>query len=207
MLSAAAGSAALATTETSLRDFAPKPRYLVTAPPTALKGRPCASPSSSRSQRSDPSTEVRFREVGRSPPRASAADIAWFAGTWRGEVFGSSVEHVVLPAQGGQMPGLVRIVADGRVSMYELSSLIERDGSLTYRNRHFGRELDAMQDRRDYVDRPLVAREGGTLFFDGITFAPDGPDRAAVSFVLRDSQGRPSKHVVRYRRVAPANAR
>ncbi|WP_141243920.1 DUF6265 family protein [Sphingomonas lenta] len=150
-----------------------------------------------------PSTDVRFREPGRPQPQVSAADMAWFAGTWEGEVFGNAVEHVVLPARGGQMPGLVRIIGDGQVSLYELSSFIERDGSITYRNRHFGRELDARQDRRDWVDRPLVARDGDTFYFDGITFAPDGASRAVVSFVLRDADGRSHKHVVRYRRTTP----
>jgi len=145
--------------------------------------------------------EVRFKAEGEAPPQASLRAVDWFVGAWQGEVFGGSVEHIVLPERANQIPGLVRLWNGEGLSAYELSSFLPVDGSLTYRNRHFGADLVAWQDRTDYVDRPLVAIEGDTLYFDGITFAPNGTDKAVVAFVLTAEDGTQRKHVVHYTRT------
>lgn len=103
--------------------------------------------------------------------------------------------------EGTQMPGLVRLYADGDTFVYELSAFIEVGRTLTYRNRHFGADLRAFQAAEDYVDRPLVDIRDGIAYFDGITFAPDGPDHAVVSFVLTADDGSQEKHVVHYDRI------
>ena len=145
-------------------------------------------------------TEVRFSDGG-AAPEASLEDIAWFEGLWRGEVFGDRVDHRVMAPEGTQMPGLVRLYADGDTSVYELSAFIEVGSTLTYRNRHFGADLRAFQAPDDYVDRPLVEIRDGIAWFDGITFASDGPDHAVVSFVLTAEDGSQEKHVVHYNRI------
>jgi len=145
-------------------------------------------------------TEVKFSD-GSAAPAASLEDIAWFEGLWRGEVFGDRVDHRVMAPEGTQMPGLVRLYADGDTFVYELSAFIEVGRTLTYRNRHFGADLRAFQAAEDYVDRPLVDIRDGIAYFDGITFAPDGPDHAVVSFVLTADDGSQEKHVVHYDRI------
>jgi hypothetical protein len=159
----------------------------------------CASVGQATEPEAHP--EVRFRAEGKPAPAATLRALDWFVGSWRGHVFGGDVEHTVLPERAGQMPGLVRLWQDSTLSAYELSSFIPVDGSLTYRNRHFGGDLVAWQDRGNYVDRPLVAIEGQTLYFDGITFAREGADRAVVAFVLKNEDGSEQTHVVRYTRV------
>jgi hypothetical protein len=145
-------------------------------------------------------TEVKFSDGGAAPP-ARLEDIAWFEGLWRGQVFDDRVDHRVMAPEGTQMPGLVRLYAGGDTSVYELSAFMEVGGTLTYRNRHFGADLRAFQAAEDYVDRPLVDIRDGIAYFDGITFAPDGPDRAVVSFVLTADDGSQQKHVVHYDRI------
>ncbi|MHA6718829.1 DUF6265 family protein [Sphingomonas sp. RS6] len=135
------------------------------------------------------------------PARATIADAGWTEGLWQGEVFGEAVEHRIMAPLGGQMPGLVRLSKDGRLDFYEFSSFLETDGGLTYRNRHFDPSLVARQDRADYVDRPLLRHDADTLYFDGITFARDGPDAMTVVFQLTDQDGGRTRHVVRYRRA------
>lgn len=132
---------------------------------------------------------------------ATIADAAWTEGLWQGSVFGGDVEHRILAPLGGQMPGVVRLSQQGEVTFYEFSAFIARDGTLTYRNRHFDPALVAQQDRADFVDRPLLRRDGDTLYFDGITFARDGADAMTVVFELTGSTGERTRHVVRYRRA------
>lgn len=146
--------------------------------------------------------DIRFLTEGVTPPDASLDDLDWFVGLWEGEVFGGIVEHRVMAAHNGHMPGLVRIRAPetDAVSMYELSSFILNDGSLTYRNRHFGADLVAYQEPEDVVDRPLVAMEDGAAYFHGITFAQTGDDTSVVAFMLTDDAGAQTKHLVYYTR-------
>lgn len=147
-------------------------------------------------------TDVRFSTDGQKPPPANLTDLEFFKGLWRGEVFGLTVEHCVMAPTRGQMPGLVRIMSEQGVVMFELSSFIETNGSLTYRNRHFEPDLVAKQEPRDYVDRPLVAKADGILYFNGITFARLDDERCVVTFVLNDEQGQLQTHIVNYTRVA-----
>ncbi|MGB3457451.1 MAG: DUF6265 family protein [Litorimonas sp.] len=146
--------------------------------------------------------EVRFAQTGQVPPQATLDGIAWFEGLWVGTVFGGPVEHRVMPPKNGHMPGLVRLTSGetGEVFLYELSSFSEVDGTLSYRNRLFGPDLGTAGEDEQVMDRTLVALEDGTAYFDGITFAPDGPDRALVAFVLPDGEGNPTRHVVSYSR-------
>lgn len=146
-------------------------------------------------------SEVRFADADAPVPAVSLEDAAWFAGAWRGSVFGNTVEHRVEAPVAGQMPGIVTIYNADGVVMYELSSFMFVDGRLTYRNRHFGPDLTAWQEPEGYVDRPLVAAEEGILFFDGITFAANGPDAAVVTFVLTDEAGQQETHIVNYTRI------
>jgi hypothetical protein len=160
----------------------------------------CSVSSPIASPNVDP--DVRFLTEGKVSPEASLADMDWFVGLWEGEVFGGVVEHRVMAAHDGNMPGLVRIRAAETdiVSMYELSSFIETDGRVTYRNRHFGADLVAFQDPEDVVDRPLVAMTDGAAYFHGITFAKAGDDASVVAFILTDEAGEQTKHIVNYRR-------
>ncbi|WOI54401.1 DUF6265 family protein [Parvularcula sp. LCG005] len=145
--------------------------------------------------------KVRFApDVFFSPP-ASLDDVAFLEGEWRGEVFDMVVEHHILSPARGQMPGFVRIMTDEAVQVYEMASFIMADGSLTYRARQFTTDMIALQDRERFVDRPLVAKEGGTLYFDGMTFAPDGPDAMVVTFIAKNQMGEEYEQSVRYVRV------
>jgi translation initiation factor IF-1 len=150
----------------------------------------------------DTKSQVRFSMEGQKPPPAELADLSFFEGLWRGEVFGLTVEHQVMSATRGQMPGLVRIMSEDRVVMFELSSFIETGGSLTYRNRHFEHDLVAKQQPHDYVDRTLVAKAEGVLYFNGITFARVDESHCVVTFTLMDEDGQQRTHIVNYTRVA-----
>lgn len=147
--------------------------------------------------------EVRFAGTDHVPPRATLADIDWFEGDWTGTVFGGPVEHSVMPAHDGHMPGLVRLRSGetDAVFLYELSSFSEVDGSLTYRNRLFDPALETSGDDESVTNRVLIAVGDGIVYFDGITFASDGPDRAIVTFILPTPEGPSPQHVVRYERV------
>jgi hypothetical protein len=153
--------------------------------------------------------DVRFANMDKASPEASLEEMAWFEGLWVGTVFGGTVEHRVMAAHDGHMPGLVRLRSGetDAVFLYELSSFSQAGGTLTYRNRLFDPALETVGEGEAVTDRSLVAIEDGVAFFDGITFAPNGPDGAIVAFVLTDDEGRQTRHVVNYRRGNDAASR
>jgi len=154
-----------------------------------------------------PEIEVKFLDPAKASPTASIDDLAWMAGRWQSDAtptsFSGDIEHVILDPRDGQMPGLVRVMErDGGYMMFELSTFLEVDGTLTYRNRHFAPDLVAWQPPEDYVDRRLVEINPDAAYFHGITFLNTGPDEMGVAFVLTGDDGVQTKYTLDYINVS-----
>jgi hypothetical protein len=75
-------------------------------------------------------------------PKATIADAAWLAGHWAGEGLGGFAEEVWSPPHGNSMMGMFRVVGkDGKVTLHEILTLVERDGSLVLKLKHFDADL------------------------------------------------------------------
>jgi hypothetical protein len=110
------------------------------------------------------------------------------------------VEHVILSAAFGHMPGFVRAVNPQGVLFYEISVFVEVAGSLSVRVKHFTPALAGWEAQEAYVDRPLVARDGAGYYFDGITFLRTGPDSFTVYFLDRAGTQERATLVIPFRR-------
>jgi hypothetical protein len=84
------------------------------------------------------------------PPPTRLSDLAWLEGHWRsgGE---DAFDEVWLPADGGSMAAVSRLVHGGKANLYELSTIEESPEGLALRIRHFGPGLS-----------PWKSEEGGT---------------------------------------------
>ncbi len=109
-------------------------------------------------------------DEGSASPAASIDQVAWVAGHWHGEAFGGQVEEVWSKPAGGAMMGMFRLVQGGEVGFYEILTLLEEEGSLVFRLKHFNSDLTGWEEKDETVSMPLVALEDGIAFFDGITF-------------------------------------
>lgn len=111
----------------------------------------------------------------KSPP-ATLAAISWLAGRWVGEGLGGESEEIWSPPAGGAMMGTYRLLREGRPVFYEFLLLVEENGSLNLKLKHFHPDLTGWEEKGDFVDFPLVAIEGDDVHFDGLTFdrQPDG---------------------------------
>ena len=146
-------------------------------------------------------TEIRVATPGDPASGVVLDDLDWFVGDWIGEVFGLTVNHVVFDQKADQLPGLVRLYNDEGLVLYELSTFLSVDGEMAYRNRLFDPELNVSQGPTgDMQTRMAVGKEGGIVFFDRITFAPNGDDCAVVSFLLPNDAGGLDKHSVFFTR-------
>lgn len=103
-------------------------------------------------------------------PKASIEDVAWIAGHWRGELFGGMGEEIWSKSFGGTMMGMFKHVVDGKVTFYELMTIVEASNSLILKLKHFNADLTAWEEKEETVDFPFVKISPTAIFFDGYTF-------------------------------------
>lgn len=157
-----------------------------------------AVPASAQS----PFTEHTLRADDGAPrPHATLASVAWLPGHWTGEGLGALAEESWLPAAGGAMAGVFRLVDGDAVRFYELVTLVEEAGSLVMRLKHFHPDLVGWEEREATVDFPLVRLRADTLWFDGLTMARGARgDAMKIWVALEQAGGVTSEALFTYRR-------
>ena len=101
------------------------------------------------------------------------------------------------------MPSFARAWGpDGRIWFYEIGVLAEIDGSLEFRVKHFTSELAGWEGKDEFARHRLLAITERALFFDGVTYVNEGPDRHSVHVRVSDDTGAERVVVVHQRRVA-----
>lgn len=133
-----------------------------------------------------------------SPP-ATLADVDWLVGSWVGEAFGGTVEEAWNPPSAGSMVGMFKAMRDGKVSLYELELIVEEEGSLDLKVKHFGPDFHAWEEKEDYVSFPLVKIEENAIHFSGISFYRIDDDWIEVYLVYKTKDGIREEKLV-YRR-------
>ena len=103
-------------------------------------------------------------------PAATLDDVAWLVGSWDGEAFGGRFEEVWNPPSAGSMVGMFKTLEGDEVGFYELLLLVEEEGSLSLKVKHFSREFVAWEDKEDFVDFRFIRAEPDALHFSGISF-------------------------------------
>ena len=148
-------------------------------------------------------TEHTFKlSLGAKSPPATIADMAWFAGHWAGEALGGFSEEIWSPPKGGAMMGMYRLVRDKPV-FYELMTLVEENGSLTLRLKHFNADLTGWEEKDKTVNFPLVAKADGALHFEGMSFHPKGEAGVTIYLAIGQKDGAAKEEAFSYTRVLP----
>ena len=141
---------------------------------------------------------------GAQSPPAKVSDLGWMVGQWAGEGFGAKLFESYSAPIGGQMPGHFYVARDGKPEMYEFVMIAEVGNSIEYRVRHFNPDMTAWEDKDQFVKFPLVAVEGDSWYFDGLTIRRTGPDTTDHVVRIKGKDGKTSEAVLKYRRTAPA---
>jgi hypothetical protein len=119
--------------------------------------------------------EIREKDAGAASPAATIDDVGFLSGHWIGSGLGACSEEFMAEPAGGQIMGMFRqMSAEGGLRFYEFYSIQENAGSLVLKIKHFNPDLTGWEEKNDTVDFPLVAIEGATAYFDGLTFARIG---------------------------------
>lgn len=132
-------------------------------------------------------------------PAATLADVSWLVGSWTGEAFGSTFEEVWNPPSAGSMVGMYKVLNGDQVSFYELMLLVEEEGSLSLKVKHFNPDFSAWEEKEDYVDFRFIKSEEHAVHFSGISFYRISDDEIHAYLVL-NRQGNIREEKLVYRR-------
>lgn len=105
-----------------------------------------------------------------SRPPATLADVAWLVGSWTGEAFGGTFEEVWNPPSAGSMVGLFKMMNGDDVRFYEIMLLVEEEGSLSLKVKHFHADFTAWEEKDDYVRFRFISADDDAVHFSGISF-------------------------------------
>jgi hypothetical protein len=113
---------------------------------------------------------------GSTPPPARIGAGGWMEGDWVGTGLGGTAEAAWLAPLAGNMAGVFRSMRDGRVTFFEIVTLVEAGQSLAIRLKNFGPDLRGWEPKEKTVDFNLVRTEPGALYLDGLTYrrTPEG---------------------------------
>ena len=133
-------------------------------------------------------------------PKATIKDVAWLQGVWEGSAFGGISEEIWSEPLADTMMGVYRSVESGAVRFYEINSIVEKDGSLEMRLKHFHADLTGWEEKDSVRVFPLVKIGSGEIYFDGMTYKKTGKDTVTVYLAISGNDGATREVVFEYRR-------
>jgi hypothetical protein len=123
--------------------------------------------ASAQSQR----TEHTFKlDAASSRPAATFKDVDMLVGSWEGTAFGSIFEETWNPPSAGSMVGFFKLIDEDEVAFYELLLLIEEEGSLSLKVKHFSAAFEAWEDKEGYVTFQFIKADENAVHFSGLSF-------------------------------------
>ena len=147
--------------------------------------------------------EVRDTPEDHTPPPASLEQMRWLIGEWRGKGIGDApaVENWLAPTGTTMVGTFIQQNADGSIMFTEHMYLMEEDGSLVLRLKHFNADLTAWEDREGMVTFPLIAAEECAAYFRALTLRCDGKNGLVAAVRMKSAGGEISEMVFRFDRV------
>ena len=98
------------------------------------------------------------------------------------------------------MVGTYRLVKESKPVFYEMMWLLETEGTLILRLKHFGPELVGWEEKDKTVDFKFVKKDGKRLYFSGLTFEQASKDELNIYLVLSQRDGSHKEEVFRMKR-------
>jgi hypothetical protein len=138
-------------------------------------------------------------DPGTARPKAAIADVSFIAGHWTGSAFDGMAEEIWSPPLGPSMMGMYKMLKDGKVVFHEFLIIVEEQGSLTLKLKHFNPDLTGWEEKDKYVSFPLVKVDKNEAYFDGMTFRKTKDGSLQVYLLIEDHKtGKTSEHEFLY---------
>jgi Domain of unknown function (DUF6265) len=147
---------------------------------------------------------TRTAAPGAPRPAANLSEVGWLVGQWDGPgIGGAPSQETWSTPLGGLMAGsFVQGDGKGGVMFSEFMQIAPDGNSLVMRLKHFNADLTGWEEKDKSIAFPLIAREGETLYFNGLTYRREGRNRLLVAVRMRGKDGALSELVFRFRRRA-----
>ena len=137
---------------------------------------------------------------GQASEKATIADAAWLAGSWRGAGLGGISDETWSRPEGGVIVGTYRLLKDGKPVFYEMMWLQEVEGTLILRLKHFNPDLTGWEEKDKTVDFKFIKKDGKRLYFSGLTYEQASKDELHIYLALRQRDGTLKEEVFRMKR-------
>ncbi|MEM9501114.1 MAG: DUF6265 family protein [Pseudomonadota bacterium] len=133
----------------------------------------------------DAALETRLGEKDFESPPASLDQLDWLVGQWVGDgIQGAPAMESWLPPTGGTMVGtFVQETSGGEIMFTEHLYLMQENGTLALRLKHFNADLTAWEEKDDMLTFRLVALEPCAAYFHALTLRCADSDRPGEGLV------------------------
>lgn len=138
---------------------------------------------------------------GQTSAKATIANISWLAGAWSGTGLGGVSEEVWSKPNNGVMVGTYRLIIDNKPIFYEMLWMMESEGSIILRLKHFSPALVGWEEKDKTVDFKFVDRVGDRMRFSGLTFEKFGDTKLNIYLALRQKDGSLKEEVFKMERT------
>lgn len=133
-------------------------------------------------------------------PAATLADVSMLVGAWRGEAFGKTFEETWNLPSAGSMVGMFKLVDGDDVAFYELMLLVEEEGSVSMKVKHFNPDFSAWEEKAEHVTFHFIRSDQDELHFSGLSFYRDSDD-TLTGYIAMRSEGELREEKLVLRRV------
>ncbi len=104
----------------------------------------------------------------------SISDFAWMKGHWEGTGLGGKVEETWSRPNNGVMVGTFRLMSGEDTEFYEICWIEQNAGQLAYKVKHFSKDFEAWEEKKEYVSFRFLEQRGDMFYFDGLTIMRQG---------------------------------
>ena len=141
-------------------------------------------------------------KLGEAEPagKATIADMAWLAGAWTGDGLGGISEEMWSKPAGGAMVGTYRLIKDGKPVFYEICWIVEQEGAIALRLKHFNADLTGWEEKDKTVDFRFIKKDGNRIYFSGLTFERVSNSELNIYLALKYKDGSVKESVFRMKR-------
>lgn len=137
---------------------------------------------------------------GQAGEKATVADMAWLAGYWTGTGLGGVSEEMWSKPNAGVMVGTYRLIKEGKPVFYEMCWIVETEGTIALRLKHFNPDLTGWEEKDKTVDFKFVKADGKRMLFSGLTFERASDNELNIYLALRQRDGTVKEEVFRLKR-------
>ena len=129
--------------------------------------------------------------------------LSWLVGHWIGDGFGGISEEVWASPEDGAMMGMYRHIKDGKVNFYEFMNIVEIEGKVELRIKHFTVDFKGWEEKDDYMTFPFIKADENSFEFDGLIFQKLSKNDMQIILKFEDKEGNTKTEVFTFTRRSP----